>query len=777
MTVPPIFDTLGQGYAFWAGFSNGSADQATVNFGASSFVGAIPSGFTAWDVSGATTMDPSFAGAGITFSNGDLTVNRASVGGGTWSSTRSTTRKSGGKWYWEDHVDSLSGPFDQVAGISSPAVTSNFGDPPGFGGATFNAAAGWQTGQSGFLFNGGVSGPNPGTYASGDTRCYAVDLTANLFWVRNGAGGNWNGSGTADPATGVGGFSINAAFTPWVAVFFGSTGSTTVLPFNISTGSTDEIIVVDIMFTCSGATSISVASVTATGLTFANRQVIGSSSSGNSRFERWWAHAPTPDTFAVTVTMSAGPANTAIVINSYGVVGVGNPSSPWDTSSAFPANPTNGAAPVTSQNNDLLLGVLGDSVASSPGFVTGWVAEIANGLNFGGALSQNYLSTLQVTSAGGQTFSWGGFVTLTSMDAMTGDNPPPPPSFLRDPLALVEELTGGTTVPNIRTPLALGEALYDIPTSITELRASLIIFETLETAPEEGPVSTDLFPSLIGLSWSTHKKPKFNSLISPQQSGKEVRSAQYVYPIWEFNLEYDYLPDNTLGNNPDVETLLGFFLQRQGSFDSFLFQDPTDFIVGGGSQATGDGTSLQFPISRTLGGFLEPVCQLDQTLLNDFAAGAVNTGTNAIAATAHGMTTGTGPVLVTNTGGALPTGLLHVDSYWIIAVDANHYKFASSLANAMAGTPVTLSATGSGTNAVNRDIAVYDNGTLLDKTAYSILAPNQLLFAVAPAAGHAITADFQFFFVCRFLDDQQDYENFANKLWQLQKCDFMSIIQ
>jgi hypothetical protein len=43
------------------------------------------------------------------------------------------------------------------------------------------------------------------------TLCMAVDLTAKLIWFRTGAG-NWNNSGTANPATGVGGWALPAGF-------------------------------------------------------------------------------------------------------------------------------------------------------------------------------------------------------------------------------------------------------------------------------------------------------------------------------------------------------------------------------------------------------------------------------------------------------------------------------------------------------------------------------------------------------------------------------------
>lgn len=58
--------------------------------------------------------------------------------------------------------------------------------------------------------------------------------------------------------------------------------------------------------------------------------------------------------------------------------------------------------------------------------------------------------------------------------------------------------------------------------------------------------------------------------------------------------------------------------------------------------------------------------------------------------TAHGMITGDGPVHVSNSGGALPTGLVAATDYWVIKIDANDFKLASSLANAIAGTAIAV---------------------------------------------------------------------------------------
>jgi hypothetical protein len=74
----------------------------------------------------------------------------------------------------------------------------------------------------------------------------------------------------------------------------------------------------------------------------------------------------------------------------------------------------------------------------------------------------------------------------------------------------------------------------------------------------------------------------------------------------------------------------------------------------------------------------------------------VSVSGNNITITAHGFTTGL--VGQCTTTGGLPTGLSTSTNYFVIAIDANTIQLASSLANALAGTPVTLSSAGTGTN-------------------------------------------------------------------------------
>lgn len=76
---------------------------------------------------------------------------------------------------------------------------------------------------------------------------------------------------------------------------------------------------------------------------------------------------------------------------------------------------------------------------------------------------------------------------------------------------------------------------------------------------------------------------------------------------------------------------------------------------------------------------------------------AVNTTANTIAITGHGQSTGS-RVRYFNGGGASIGGLTSGVDYYVIAVDANTVKLATSSANASLGTAITLSSGGTGNN-------------------------------------------------------------------------------
>jgi hypothetical protein len=84
-----------------------------------------------------------------------------------------------------------------------------------------------------------------------------------------------------------------------------------------------------------------------------------------------------------------------------------------------------------------------------------------------------------------------------------------------------------------------------------------------------------------------------------------------------------------------------------------------------------------------------------------FVDGDVTTGTDTIADAGHGFVTGEGPLQLTSSG-TLPAGLALATDYWVIRVDDNSFKFATSRALAIAGTAVDITAAaGGGTHTLN----------------------------------------------------------------------------
>jgi uncharacterized protein (TIGR02217 family) len=70
-------------------------------------------------------------------------------------------------------------------------------------------------------------------------------------------------------------------------------------------------------------------------------------------------------------------------------------------------------------------------------------------------------------------------------------------------------------------------------------------------------------------------------------------------------LQYEFLRSST--TYAEFQTLLGFFLQRKGSFDSFLLNDPDDSSVTDQALGTGNGSTTDYQLLRTFGGFVEPL--------------------------------------------------------------------------------------------------------------------------------------------------------------------------
>jgi hypothetical protein len=158
--------------------------------------------------------------AAATFATLDGTPTNATLSGGnltashfneTAGGARTASVKNSGLYYFEATLTALNGVNSGIALLKSTGayadVTSGlaadntvviFGNGGGapFGGIFAN------TGSTGFAL---------GSLSGSPTIAVAVDFTHGVIWFRIAPSGNWNGSGTADPATNTGGITISGA--------------------------------------------------------------------------------------------------------------------------------------------------------------------------------------------------------------------------------------------------------------------------------------------------------------------------------------------------------------------------------------------------------------------------------------------------------------------------------------------------------------------------------------------------------------------------------------
>ncbi len=66
-------------------------------------------------------------------------------------------------------------------------------------------------------------------------------------------------------------------------------------------------------------------------------------------------------------------------------------------------------------------------------------------------------------------------------------------------------------------------------------------------------------------------------------------------------------------------------------------------------------------------------------------------------------------------------------------------------------------------------------GVVQSASAYSLVAPNSIAFASAPASGALVSASFTYAFQCRFSDDTADLEQFMQNLWRVDSLKFRSV--
>ena len=108
------------------------------------------------------------------------------------------------------------------------------------------------------------------------------------------------------------------------------------------------------------------------------------------------------------------------------------------------------------------------------------------------------------------------------------------------------------------------------------------------------------FPSLAGIRFPVRRTPMWETDVQVTIAGKRTAYARRAYPQYAYELEYDFLRSDSV--NLELQTLLAFYNTCQGRANLFQFNDPDDTTATAMSFGNGDGSTVDFQLTRTLTG-------------------------------------------------------------------------------------------------------------------------------------------------------------------------------
>lgn len=319
-------------------------------------------------------------------------------------------------------------------------------------------------------------------------------------------------------------------------------------------------------------------------------------------------------------------------------------------------------------------------------------------------------------------------------------------------------------------------------------------------------MSTNVLPTLPGLTYDVQRSPMWDTIVQQASSGKETRIGLQTYPRWRWELIYSILRADSV--NTEFQQLVGFFNNRQGMFDTFLYSDADDYstLVNlnnlAQSLGTGDGTTKAFQLIRSFGLFVEPV-------LAPNVISAVYL--NGLSVPALGLSAPVNGALSQTVAGALAAFTYFVKSAWVNASGVSIAGGETSL-GVLSGRVLRVAAPGSapvsalgwnvyvsktsgnewlqngatiplGTPWVMPNTGALSGGTAApatDSTGWSSSAwgatnPGVLSFLGAVSAGVPISTDFTYYWPCRFDMDTANFNLFMRQWYGLKKLTFQSV--
>lgn len=319
-------------------------------------------------------------------------------------------------------------------------------------------------------------------------------------------------------------------------------------------------------------------------------------------------------------------------------------------------------------------------------------------------------------------------------------------------------------------------------------------------------MSVNVLPTLPGLTYDVQRTPMWDTVVQKASSGKETRTALQTYPLWKWEVVYSLLRADA--TNAEFQQLVGFFNNRKGMFDTFLYSDADDYstLVNlnnvAQSLGAGNGVATGFQLIRSFGSFVEPT-------LAPNAVAAVYL--NGVSVPALGLSAPVNGALSQSVAGGLGAFTYFVKSSWVSASGISISGSETSL-GVLSGKVLRVGPPGSapvsalgwnvyvsktsgtetlqnttmialGSTWVMPNTGVLSGGAVApstDTTGWSIspwgaTTPGVLTFLGAVSSGVPVAADFTYYWPCRFDMDSASFNLFMRQWYGLKKLTFQSV--
>ena len=292
------------------------------------------------------------------------------------------------------------------------------------------------------------------------------------------------------------------------------------------------------------------------------------------------------------------------------------------------------------------------------------------------------------------------------------------------PLGVALGGTNATTASGARA--SLGAAQLGTNADITEITGLTTPLSVAQGGGGGSTAATSLF-NLAGLSTAVNVGATGQSLIS---NGKSAVAGEYRVELKSIRAASSKITLATVGNELTVEANANNILSGASANPNFNGYRLTNLAA---PVAASDAATKEYADAVAQGLSVKEACRLASTANfsgtyynSSGTVSAVTTGSDSLTINNHPFNVGE-RVYITTTA-TLPGGLAALTEYFIIDTDANTIKLATTKANAIAGTAIDLTSTGSGAIVIEHTKYIEASGNgLLSVDSTNVVASDRIL--------------------------------------------------